>query len=439
MRRGRVKGFIPWLITQRPAVLSKDVLSQVDGLVIFKLTSSQDRDAIGDWVEGQADKGQWKQIHGELAGKERGHAMVWLPGHGVLTPDVMFPRKVTYDSSATPKRGEKVRATTLKPLDVGALKERLASIEAETKANDPKALRAEIAALKKQVRGPAAGATKSGEAANPKAIADAEARGEAKARKAVAAEIAAAERHGRQAGAEALQTTLGALDAIEASAIALVDQVKAVKRDITQRRVQLNKAVLTYKSTSPAPAEAAGPAPFATISLPRPAAAAQPRPPAAAPRGGGPGQRILDALATWKQMGHERPSNAQVAWLARYSPVSTSYTNPRGALKSEGLIDYPEAGRVALTREGDGRASPLQIDGSLAEFVLAQLPGPEARILRAAIAAYPEAATNDQIAEAAGYSASSTSYTNPRGALKTKELIEYPSPGMVRAVDWLLP
>lgn len=43
-RRGRIKGFVPWLISQRPAVISKDVLSQVDGLVAFKLTSSQDRD-----------------------------------------------------------------------------------------------------------------------------------------------------------------------------------------------------------------------------------------------------------------------------------------------------------------------------------------------------------------------------------------------------------
>lgn len=51
VRRGRVKGFIPWLITQRPAVLSKDVLSQADGLVALKLTASQDRKAIGAWVE----------------------------------------------------------------------------------------------------------------------------------------------------------------------------------------------------------------------------------------------------------------------------------------------------------------------------------------------------------------------------------------------------
>ena len=56
VRRGRMRGFIPWLITQRPAVLHKDVLSQADILVSMKLTSSQDRAAIGRWIEGQADR-----------------------------------------------------------------------------------------------------------------------------------------------------------------------------------------------------------------------------------------------------------------------------------------------------------------------------------------------------------------------------------------------
>ena len=45
VRRGRVRGFIPWLITQRPAVVHKDVLSQADILIAMKLTASQDRDA----------------------------------------------------------------------------------------------------------------------------------------------------------------------------------------------------------------------------------------------------------------------------------------------------------------------------------------------------------------------------------------------------------
>jgi hypothetical protein len=150
VRRGRVRGFIPWLITQRPAVLSKNVLSQADGLIAFKLTSSQDRDAIGDWVQGQADKAQWKAMWGSLATMQQGQGLVWIPGRGVLST-MQFPEKATFDSSRAPKRGEKRRETALKPLDLGKLKDRLATVEAETKANDPRALKADIAALKKQV------------------------------------------------------------------------------------------------------------------------------------------------------------------------------------------------------------------------------------------------------------------------------------------------
>ncbi len=58
VRRGRVRGFAPWLVTQRPAVLHKDVLSQADILVSMKLTSSQDRAAVGRWIEGQADRAE---------------------------------------------------------------------------------------------------------------------------------------------------------------------------------------------------------------------------------------------------------------------------------------------------------------------------------------------------------------------------------------------
>lgn len=128
VRRGRVKGFIPWLITQRPAVLSKDVLSQADGLVAMKLTSSQDRDALGAWIEGQADRADEKRMLAALPPMQRGHGIIWIPGRGVLT-EAAFPAKTTFDSSRTPKRGELQRTATLKPIDLGKLKERIASIE----------------------------------------------------------------------------------------------------------------------------------------------------------------------------------------------------------------------------------------------------------------------------------------------------------------------
>jgi DNA helicase HerA-like ATPase len=106
VRRGRVRGFIPWLITQRPAVVHKDVLSQADILIAMKLTASQDRDAIGAWIEGQADRQDGKRILGELPRLPRGGGYLWAPAHGILDR-VAFPEIRTFDSSRTPKRGER--------------------------------------------------------------------------------------------------------------------------------------------------------------------------------------------------------------------------------------------------------------------------------------------------------------------------------------------
>lgn len=130
VRRGRVKGFIPWLITQRPAVVSKDVLSQVDGLIAMKLTSAQDRDALRAWIEGQADRADEKKLRDRLPQLKRGESVVWIPGRGVLT-EAKFPEKVTFDSSSTPKRGETRRTASLKPLDVSALRTQIAALEDE--------------------------------------------------------------------------------------------------------------------------------------------------------------------------------------------------------------------------------------------------------------------------------------------------------------------
>jgi DNA helicase HerA-like ATPase len=113
VRRGRVRGFIPWLITQRPAVVHKDVLSQADILIAMKLTASQDRDAIGAWIEGQADRQEGKRILGDLPRLERGEGYVWAPGYA-LPGRISFPPIRTFDSSQTPKRGERYRARWLK-------------------------------------------------------------------------------------------------------------------------------------------------------------------------------------------------------------------------------------------------------------------------------------------------------------------------------------
>jgi uncharacterized protein len=129
VRRGRVRGFIPWLITQRPAVVHKDVLSQADILIAMKLTASQDRDAIGGWIEGQADRQEGKRILGDLPRLQRGEGYLWAPGRGILDR-VAFPAIRTFDSSRTPKRGESLATPrTLAEVDLTAITAALAAAE----------------------------------------------------------------------------------------------------------------------------------------------------------------------------------------------------------------------------------------------------------------------------------------------------------------------
>jgi len=132
VRRGRVRGFVPWLITQRPAVLHKDVLSQADILVSMKLTASQDRDAVGGWIEGQADRAEGKRILAALPRLGQGEGYLWAPSDGVLAR-VSFPRIHSFDSSRTPQRDARVAAPrALAAVDLSAITAALAGMEAYT-------------------------------------------------------------------------------------------------------------------------------------------------------------------------------------------------------------------------------------------------------------------------------------------------------------------
>ncbi len=128
VRRGRVRGFVPWLVTQRPAVLHKDVLSQADILVSMKLTSSQDREAIGRWIDGQADRAEGRRILGALPRLARGEGWVWTPGNNVLAR-VCFPRIRTLDSSQTLRRDAQAGTPrVLAPVDLSAIRAALAGM-----------------------------------------------------------------------------------------------------------------------------------------------------------------------------------------------------------------------------------------------------------------------------------------------------------------------
>lgn len=173
-------------------------------------------------------------------------------------------------------------------------------------------------------------------------------------------------------------------------------------------------------------------------------AARQPAATAAVPAAGltGPEQRILDAIAWLESIGVDPAEQPAVAFLAGYSYGGGAYNNPRGRLNQRGLVEYVAGGAIRLTDTGRAlanRPAAPATNAELHERILARLPGPEQRLLRPLIDAWPKALSNEDLARAASYTPGAGAFNNPRGRLRSLGLVEYPQPGRVAARALLFP
>jgi hypothetical protein len=100
------------------------------------------------------------------------------------------------------------------------------------------------------------------------------------------------------------------------------------------------------------------------------------------------------------------------------------------------LIEYPSPDHVAITDVGEAQSIPIELRTSLLcnQSTWTDLKG---CILKAIATHYPSAVPNETAATEASYSATSSSYANPRSALEIKDLIGYPEKDHVSAADWL--
>ncbi len=414
---GRSKGIRLIVATQRVQSLHNAVLGSCETIIAHRLTTPADQDPVLKWLKANTDKDTQEKVAASLSSLPTGTGWI-CSGEAKLFEQRAFPKFKTYDNTATPTGDAAEISVKTAPVDQDELRAIIGDAVKQAEADDPKALRVEIAKLRAEL------AKKPAAAAAP--VVDERATEHAFA-------------SGRHFG---VKDSFAALRPIIKSHAKAIGKIREAIGQLST--LALNEHVLIdgfesefEKLQSVPPAADTVRPPSARLALPR----ASSSPGIAAGGDDGlpsPERRILNSLASWRAMGHEKPSNAQVAWLAGYSPTSTGYTNPRGSLKSKGLVLYPVSDHVEMTAEGEALAV-ADVPHDLRAFVLAQLPGPEARILKAAIAIYPRTDSNEEIAKAAGYSHTSTGYTNPRGALKTKELVTYPTSGMVRAADWLFP
>jgi hypothetical protein len=439
VRRGGIKGIGVTMISQRPQVVNKDVLSQIDMLIVLQMNHPKDLHAIEDWVVEHVNKETAREMLASLPALPIGHAWVWAP-EAKIFQRVEVRKKRTFDSGRTPKAGERVKPPKkLAKIDLERLGKTLSAAVEEAKANDPKSLRVRVVELQKEV----AAAKKAKEkivVKNVEVVKPADLRRLEALVKKIDKLIL------RITGTNAdLELHLSGLR-VEAT------KIKEVANRVTQFHAKkkgdpgaLVEDVLGLVESTPVqhhvPVPARAARPYKPPTLPKSPATNGHA--VAAPDGLKPAHlRLLSAIAWWESIGVVTPDLGGVAFVAKTSTKSSAFDNNRSRLRAGGFIDYPQTGRVCLTEAGRKLAPPPPIpptNEALHGAVLSMVTPAVGRMLTVLIEAYPNEVPLDEFAKLAGTSTTSSAFDNNRSWLRARGLSDYPRTGFVRATELLFP
>jgi len=156
----------------------------------------------------------------------------------------------------------------------------------------------------------------------------------------------------------------------------------------------------------------------------------------------GPEQKILDALAWFEVVGVADPDLAPLAFIAGYSPHTSSFKEARGSLRAKAFVLYANEGRTTLTPDGRRRARPPNLpttNEAFHEAIISRLPTPEAKVLRCLLPLGSEGLGLAQLAGETGYSPHTSSFKEARGRLRAFGFVEYGSGGTTFASMLMYP
>jgi uncharacterized protein len=447
---GLGKGVHLIFASQRPQKVHNDTLTSAETLIAMRVLHPSDRDAVAEWIKGCGDPKLGAEVMASLADLSRGEGWVWSPEIGFGPKRVQFPMFRTYDSFKAQPGEAKAQLVGWATVDLDEVRAKLAAVVQEAKANDPSELRREIARLRKELGAKGKDTTAIVEVVKGEHLEAARAQGYEAAKSAFAnsaekfgeENYAAGVGEGRASVAKEMLMNVKQMRAMGVHDLAkAIDRLAVtLEKLLSARQPPRPTAIVNipvYSSRRVARRETA------PITVKTPGAAITP---VEANRANGhlpgPQQRILDSLAWWEAVGVARPTRTQVAVAARYSPNGGAFSNPLGTLRTNSMIDYPDAGHVTLTDAGRALANspgePPTAD-ELHMRLQGILNGPERRILEPLIKAYPDPMSRDDLAAAAGYSPDGGAFCNPLGALRSLGLIDYPTRGQVVALPILFP
>lgn len=373
---GRNFGIGLGILSLRPQKTNKEVANLSETVFGFRMGGPSERKAVAEWVQEKGAPGR-DEVAGELPGLARGTAILWSILFGIYGK-VALPLKSTYDASSTPGAGRAAVKTA--PLDLDALEKAMATVVADAKANDPRALKETIADLKRQLAARAP-------AAPPAKVVEKKVIGEA-----------------------ALKRLEATATRFDQALIRLEQMATVVKRDIAELAALARPALPVPDSRTIAVRRE----PTVTHELARRAPlhnghAAPPRSPsrpvAADGRTLGAGEiKVLTAIA--QHAGGCTREQLTVLTAYRRSSRDTYLQK----LRSAGLID--ETGNRFIATSAGVEAigpsfEPLPTGDALREHWMTTLPAGEKAVLGVVCGNYPREVSRDDISDATAYRRSS--------------------------------
>lgn len=416
VRRGGIRGIGTTLITQRAAVLNKNVLTQTDSLFVLRMNSSQDQDAMEDWVKRNGTKEQKEAMMSSLASLPTGESWFWSPGWMRMFKKIHIRLRRTFNSSATPKAGEKILIPQkIAPVDLERLGKEIKDTIERAVENDPAELKKRISFLENLVR------------TREREVGTALSKPAAEKIKIVEIPVMSGEQQNLLETlsrlSERMLNDLGA-------AKQLFEGVPLVRRDILAKLATFHKPVAapTPKFLVPPPKQVTAlvssilPTPHVWTDLPESAESdnVDPNKPLSKCE-----TEILTALAQYLE-GREV---TQIAVLTGRSGTSGGFKNSLGSLRTKEFITRTHP--VQITQAGLdklGTWEPLPTGEALFNYWLEKLSTCESSILTALFQVHPNGLTPEELGKQTQRSHTSGGFKNSLGRLRTLELVQRGQP-----------
>ncbi|MFL5954826.1 MAG: hypothetical protein ACJ76I_12040 [Gaiellaceae bacterium] len=446
VRRGGIHGLGSTLISQRPALVNKSVLTQLDLLVLLRLVAGQDQDAVDkNYISRSSSKEQRAELMESLASLEIGEAWFFEPG---AEPEPLFVRvrireRRTFNSSATPKAGEKrVEPRVLAKVDLDDLNEQMRAAVDRAKDNDPADLRKRLKDAQRELERKQDDLPKVAELQRESHDRLERIR-ELEARTPETIEVSLLTDDDRQLLSGAAVTIRESLDRAgqaSASLVELLGEISTRDDETRQAAQRVSSAERAARDDKPRVAST----PARPPSSPR-----QPSPRSADDRGLSPdtprvvdgelplgAARLLTVLAQFPA-GRTRK---QLAVLAGYKASGSTFRGAIAELRKRGYVSPAGAEPIIATTAGldAAPADALPTGRALYDHWRSNLPEGARKVLEVLYDRWPDGVARDELAELVGYESKGSTFRGALAALRNVDLITRAGVEPIKAADELM-